>query len=406
MPTGPGQHRYEFSDGALFIEADGVRMRIVGYPSPQALRRIDPEPPWRPFSPALRLVQPYRTPKKKAGSQMELGIEVPKRLTPAEEKRLAFRRFRFSLPNDIAKSLEKFHSGQWPMLVLLVKYPPARELAAHNPVLAFLLARHFVRGRFGPPRVAEFLKLKQRDMLGALGFPAQKSAVAILRKIHPPALNIAGADSLGAALTDDAVRAALGHLTQISGGVLALVGDPACARWCSPKLLQEVAAERAEVYRPDAANKLQAICRMRETMRARGNPPPLRDLANLRRVHDETLANYRDFVRKTRLKEAGRFPKAPPIPGTAHIVPLTSAAALRDEGEGQDNCVGSYAQRVRQGLVYIYRVTWPERSTLSVVKDETGNWIRSELEISGNRPVSARTAKFVDEWLGRFRLGL
>lgn len=100
------------------------------------------------------------------------------------------------------------------------------------------------------------------------------------------------------------------------------------------------------------------------------------------------------------------FPAFPPVPPVRAIEPLTSVEALEEEGRAQDNCVAAYAKRIAQGSTYIYRVLWPERATLSLVRDEAGNWARGELEIRGNVPASPKTARFVDEWLRHFRIGL
>ena len=58
-------------------------------------------------------------------------------------------------------------------------------------------------------------------------------------------------------------------------------------------------------------------------------------------------------------------------------------------------------RRVRGGTHYIYRVTWPQRCTLSIVKDRDDRWARCELEISGNRAASAQSRQAVDSWLQR-----
>lgn len=63
------------------------------------------------------------------------------------------------------------------------------------------------------------------------------------------------------------------------------------------------------------------------------------------------------------------FPR-PPLPGENNcVVPLRSAADLIEEGRVQSNCVASYAKQVEHGGIFIYRVIFPERATVSIVRN-------------------------------------
>jgi len=61
--------------------------------------------------------------------------------------------------------------------------------------------------------------------------------------------------------------------------------------------------------------------------------------------------------------------------------------------------------KLASGQVYIYRVTWPERATLSINRGPDGNWRRSQLEKAGNHRAGPRTLQAVDEWLAAYRVG-
>jgi hypothetical protein len=118
---------------------------------------------------------------------------------------------------------------------------------------------------------------------------------------------------------------------------------------------------------------------------------------HLRRVHDELTV---EFSRRVPAGLAAfRFPR-PPIAGVANFIfPIRNAADLTEEGRLQSNCVATYAKRVESGEAFIYRVLYPERATLSVVRAEGRTWARGELKAAGNSPVSAATEKFVSNWL-------
>lgn len=74
--------------------------------------------------------------------------------------------------------------------------------------------------------------------------------------------------------------------------------------------------------------------------------------------------------------------------------------------EGQNNCVATYAERVRRRTTFIYRVLRPERSTLSIVRGEDGDWRVGELECRSNTDVSAITRIAVEAWLDQFALSV
>ena len=64
----------------------------------------------------------------------------------------------------------------------------------------------------------------------------------------------------------------------------------------------------------------------------------------------------------------------------------------------QHNCVASYERLARRGDVAIYRVTVPERATLSLVPDGC-RWKVSELRGPCNQRVPPHTREAVRRWL-------
>jgi hypothetical protein len=135
--------------------------------------------------------------------------------------------------------------------------------------------------------------------------------------------------------------------------------------------------------------------------------PRFRSIAKIQAFHDEVAGDYEVFVKQKaeRLKReiAGAF-RAPPIPGTDIIVPITSEVELRKEGRKQRNCVGGYAPMVRGGGCYIYQVLEPVRATLSIVPGSDGDWRISELKAKANSLVSCSTTNTVKEWLYKYAL--
>ena len=125
--------------------------------------------------------------------------------------------------------------------------------------------------------------------------------------------------------------------------------------------------------------------------------PPLASLQAVARLHDRAVA---EFNRPPKLRQTNPtlpFPP-PPLPGTASIVPLTTAKDLKEQGRRQSNCVGSYEAAVRSGACYIYRVLRPESATLSITNSAYG-WHIHALLGHANRRVKPATLLHVQKWI-------
>ncbi len=414
-----------FRNGTLCLAKGLVEMRITGSPVPRSVMRRGRSGAWEDFFPEFRLVFPYRpaasagramTAAKKPGSQMlfEFFDEVvsppcDRPLTPAQQRKRAFEQFRFSLPKRTARILEPFRTHQWQLLVLLHHDPDAAELAESNPALAFALAQKLQADR----ELIASLRcsgMRQRDLLGILDLPSSPAAVNLFRKIDPRSVNGDNWPALvlviGEALREPKPR--LNHLSSINTGVVEILLDARASAAATPTLLEEVAEDRSEIYRGRVVHLITSTLRMQEELRTGPRCQTFPNLARLRAVHDEVSENYRRRVRQ--LIEANAcgpacFPP-PPVPGIpGRIEPVTSASDLVDEGEMQGNCVASYAGRVREGNLYIYRVLKPERATLSITRSGPfAEWEIGELECRFNTDVSEETEELVQAWLDRYGL--
>lgn len=77
---------------------------------------------------------------------------------------------------------------------------------------------------------------------------------------------------------------------------------------------------------------------------------------------------------------------------------------LIHEGNVQNNCVATYAERVQHRGIFIYRVMKPERATLSIVRSADGDWQIGELKRRSNAAVSPITRHLVENWLDEYAL--
>jgi hypothetical protein len=434
-----GEPTFSFVDGGLEIGNADHRMRIVGWPQPCAREnRPDWSGEWRELSPTFRLVAPYRPLRRRTGISrqakkdtavgqlgFDLGgdaapVEKPIPLTPAQLRRRAFDQFRFSLPKPVARALEKFRSHQWEPLLMLRHDPGAADLMQSNPVLGFALAHKMD----GDAEMFAHLKvgsMRQRDILALLDLPDSAGAVKWMAKVPPESVtgeSLRWVRQLFSA-SDSMTFKWMGHLAVLNYGTLRLLSEASLRSSLTTQLLSEVAESGRENYEAWTAGRLLQIDELRRQIAAQANPqrrtelqrlPRVDSLAELERLLRETETRWQETQRdqlEGRVSEtpAGAAFPPPPVPGiTGQIEPLTDAPGLMIEGAEQDNCVASYADRVRAGSTYIYRVKFPQRCTLSLLRGADGSWRIDELEFGENRPANGSTRDFVEAWLARYRL--
>lgn len=412
-----------FNHGTLCLVKGSVEMRITGSPVPRSVMRRGREAGWEAFTPEFRLIHPYR-PANRPGKSPKAARptnqlvfdffddstsrrhDAP--LTPAQRRKRAFDQFRFSLPKPVARLIEPFRTHQWPLLVMLQHDPTTIELAEGNPALAFALAQK-LKGDGALIASLRCGTMRQRDLLEVLELPNSAAAVNLFRKIDPHSLNGDNWPAVVGVIRGELAepKSRLHHLTSINSGVVEILLDPRASRAATPQLLEEVAKDRAENHRGRVVHMITSTLRMQEELRTGERTERFQSLARLQTVHDEVAESYRRRVRQ--LIEANGYGPGcfmpPPLPGIlGEIEPITSPSDLVDEGEYQGNCVASYADRVREGHTYIYRVLHPERATLSLVRRSPfSDWEIDELECRFNTDVAEETEEFVQAWLERHR---
>ena len=420
MPTKSAILSFEVQENRLFVNRNGAcTHRISLWPRPQAEMR-NSNGVWERFYPEFRLIG-YPLPKPKDTSQLELGLDVQINTTSTQSKRLAYDQLRQTMPLSYSMALAPFKSHQWNMIVFLSFYRRFYQLIKANPAIAFLLAnrREFNWKIYRKEISLEDLTgMKQTQLLEQLGLPGTKNMVQITKKIHPSSIRPELLEMLKKCTCQEDVLKQLSHLKKINAGVLAVAGSARISRHVTPQLLEEISINGQNNHYPMAAHTLREIIEWHGQLRKNRAFPRFKHLADLEVYYDElvdgelrTIAEeerrVNRFVDPEKLIQQFRKPLGrPPIQAGEHIKPLRTAAALLREGQLQRNCVGGYADRVRLGRCYIYRVTAPERATLSVIRTAGGEWIIGELFASCNRPVRPETKETVNDWLAGEQLGI
>jgi len=400
-----GTPGFRFKDSKLYAFSEGGVMILQAWPVLKALRK-DGNDAWEEFEPRFRVVKPYRPQKTKKLPQLELALDrIPVKPTLADQRRKAFDGFRFSMPKPVAAAVEKFQSRQWGILRLIQLSEGAIELARLNPALAFAL------GNFKPFRdkfttmegAAAISKRRQRDIAEAFGFPGTEATAKILAKIFPESVAVDTLLQLREALRQEGTLKPLSHMQKLNAGVLALATNAKLFESSTPALLAEVADSATEKYEAKAAEMLSDTLEMLAVIDPTAGRPKVQSLARLRSMHTEVSMKF--LALRSGGSVGTRLP-APPLRGTRDITPIMTVEALVEEGQAQNNCVATYAERIRRRTTFIYRVLRPERATLSIVRGEDGDWRIAELEARGNTNVSVMTRRSVESWLDQFALSV
>jgi hypothetical protein len=400
---------FRFTDNRLAICRNGTSVyEITVWPKPHAEAR-DNFGRWNRFYPEIRLIDyPLRKPKeKKVSPQLELGLGVnPPEQKKEMTKREAYDLLRQSMPFAYAIALAPFQSHQWNLLILLSMKRRFYDLLKSNPVLAYYLANDMrvMTMIYRKELMMEKLTgMPQTDLLKLLDLPQTKSAVKLLRKVHPASVSPAQYLLLRTCIQSEERMKKLAHLKKVNIGALKLAAAPAeCQSAITPQLLEDVSADVRNNFHPSAANSFEEMTAQHRHIYPGRPLPILRSLEELDARHEEIMNAYTDHQSE---KQLGPLPP-PPIEGTADIVPLRSGEELRNEGIMQHNCVGGFTGGVRAGHTFIYKVLAPERATLSIVKGAGGEWIVSQLNAACNKPVKESTHLAVEEWLRAPQLGI
>lgn len=310
--------------------------------------------------------------------------------------RNAYRAFWWAVPEAYRHLVMPFRDRRWHMLALLARCPGADDLAVSNPALAFCLASNWA---FHKPAVCQPLRAarhlvykKQRQILEWLGFPGTESTRQILCKIPPESMTVEFLAVVRGAIRSPEWSRPLGFMKRITEDVFRIITTPDLSAVATFSLLEEISQEPRPDRNTVMAFQIRDILRMGGVLSRKISR--LRSVAQVNQLHDELAfdLNLRDTI------NGGALPP-PPFPGVdGKIEPLETCRELMIEGREQHHCVASYADEVRCGHVYIYRMLKPERATLAIIS-RRGSWWLDDIRGCCNANVQPESLNTVMEWL-------
>ena len=323
-----------------------------------------------------------------------------------------------TFPEEVLKAVSVFPVHQWDLANLCID-ERAIDLIKSNPALAMALATawKFKRMEDHWSVIRSMLSRPRSEIAGWLGFPASDSSVKLLRKIPPDMCCQSVIATLRSFLKSqpkkDTINA-LRHIPQLSYDVFESL-KPRFRHMLSGKQLAALAQGHRGFF--------SLIADTRRMAQQLGCPEWVKRLNSfdaLNQLHDTLVKELNAANEGLKAAEfakecANPFPP-PPFPGNNHIVPITSAQELAEEGREMEHCVYSSIYFIRRERCYIYRVLSPERATVSIKRllggDEDGaflwleEWGVDELKGKRNDSVSAECERTVSDWLQTAQISL
>lgn len=317
---------------------------------------------------------------------------------------VAFSQYFAPVPVVVRQTLSALRERRWQLLNLFARVPGGLELYHANRGLTFCLANNWA---FHTPAVTHpyrsaraLVARKQRHIAGWLGFPATPAVVRLLAKFEPAALSMRSLLFLRHTVADPAVSKVLGHLPRLNADVAEIVTSNWLRPLATPALLLAASTDPVANASDNYAYLLNEVVRLYEQVH--GSPCPWRftHRAQLEGRHEELTAlalAMRPPEQVVRWDDAD-YP-SPPLPGTADIIPLISAAELSHEGQIMQHCVGTYIGSVIAGHKYFYHVRNPVVATLGIRRVQANRWAPFQIRGPGNATIDARVARRIQNVL-------
>ncbi|NLD13905.1 MAG: hypothetical protein GX665_02290 [Gammaproteobacteria bacterium] len=286
---------------------------------------------------------------------------------------------------------------QFAVLQAILSSRQAQELALSNPMLFLLVVEHAVQNGIHEHDFQQLVCSKRKHILQHLGLVVSTSTLKILDRMRLQLRHDEDVLTLIRVLQQPALVNHLRHLPssglatfqllcrnpqQVWPGLLSMLDDGST--------IKDVLVLSRLVR--DTQNMGVSWHALRQTQTRQ----------DLQRLHDRMVWRFnqamaKDHALSLRLQHGGYPP--PPRCGSSSIAPLTTWEELLQEGNCMQHCVGSYSGMIAAGEVFIYKVTAPERLTLSLRRKPHGCWVLDELKGFQNAEPGAQALEAVHSWL-------
>ncbi len=207
-------------------------------------------------------------------AELPLGPDLPRHFANAS----AWQAFFATFPPGILHEVRQLSTGHWRCLQVLASASGAMNLLTSNPNLLWLVAhRHWFAPRLAPlTEAVRLVRLPQRAILIALGFPDVPGLARTVRRVDPIWLSYADfAMRLRLSLVDPMTAKLLRHDAANLWRVNVLT-DPCLRPWLTPQLLNAF-------ERDDTKTSRWLLRELSGAVLTRIQPTPLRTVNQLQR---------------------------------------------------------------------------------------------------------------------------
>ncbi len=394
-----------FDKANLFvIKEEDYNLVVVGYPVWRGFVSAADTDIWIEIIPAIDVInKTIILPQKKQKPQQKHLFNKEKEEQEKKKEEIdpeVIKRFFLSIPPEIIELVSRFPDSHWELIgaVKLIG-DDFLSLMKTNPALAYIIVN---MEKLNPSflyyanieLLQRMINTKRKEILRLCGFPEAARMVKIFSKIEPKVLDIKLLMQLKEVLMNQSeiterimqilsfakkINKNLIHLVSVYNEVLPGLND---------KLVYELVED--EHYALKAAMLQQMSHKSRQWKIAMPKSISLHGL-------DEAKKKFDDKV-KVKREKRDIFPK-PPLEDNEYVKAITTETQLISWSKRQQNCIRSYAGKIRTGRSYIYKVIYEgEEATLEVVKKK-GIIKIAELTGFRNCRVSDKLYSKVQEWM-------
>lgn len=306
-----------------------------------------------------------------------------------------------TIPEYLKNIVSPYGESQWELLQAILKFGyDFKSLVATSPTTAFLIL-HI--DRLNPTyscyaNMTYLLGLagkKQKELLGLALFPKTNQMVKILNKINQSALSlnllIEFRDSLkiNQSLNSELFKFLSHFKSDINLRLMIILAKHIYVfDVLSPKAINQLL---------NSDNFEYDMLRLRELAKSKNTWRKYFDL-----IDEINNLKEKEKLIKKRLKEIKKkmkqFP-APPIEDNEYVKAIRTVDELKHWSKNQKNCVrnGGYIRQIKQGSVYIYKVTSSEEEATLEINIYFDSLSIGQLKGKGNKSVP-KLRGIVNEW--------
>lgn len=392
----------QFDKTNLFvIKNEDYNLVVVGYPVWRGFVAATDTDIWIEIIPAIDVINKtiILPQKKRKPNQKDLFKQPQEKKEEIDPE--VIKKFFLSIPPEIIDLVSRFPDSHWELIgaVKLIG-DDFQSLMKTNPALAYIIVN---MEKLNPSflyyanveLLQRMIKTKRKEILRLCGFPEAARMVKIFSKIDPKVLDIKLLIQLKEVLMTQtekterilqilsfakSINKNLLHLVSVYTEVLESLND---------RLVFELAED--ENYSLKAAMLQQMNHKSRQWKVALPKSISLPGLDEAKKKFDEKVKVKRDKL--------DIFPK-PPLEDNEYVKAITTETGLISWSKRQQNCIRSYAGKIRTGRCYIYKVIYEgEEATLEVKKKKNKSFGISDLSGFKNCRVSDKLYTMVQEWI-------